>query len=641
MKLKVFVIVFLFSFLNAENTLSYKGKMVNVEKVRLNDGSSAIKFPDIEKPVKMSGRMFIKLNQECLEKGKEKCLKELECTEKAKLFLKNWTIADCGKDVLEKSQDFRKNGFYARPELMAPAKLYSIEPLYLNDTYQNEQWNFHNTGNVTSADGKLSVRGSDHSHVQETWTLLKRLGQITDDSIGADRKIGIIDDGFDIQHEDLKDNFLSWKNFSGPVEEDNMFSETVGTTDNFHGTLVTGIAAARGNNSLGTAGVCPSCGIIGARMDADSSFDPNLTPEQYFDSIFTWVYEQGAEVINCSWGPDATINQEYFDELFSTFASEGRGGLGTVIVFASGNSGEDFSWNPFASHPDTISVGATDSTGKRYDFSNYGKAIDIMAPTAGGEKSGTSKYYDRIWSTDNFLRPDCLAEGATPTNGCSDKAGWTPNSPVAGGDGWWGKYSFRFSHTSSAAPLVTGVIALMLEANQGLTVSEVKEILALTADRVSVSDANYNEYGHSDKYGYGRVNALRAVAAAWIKGDGEITLQTKEDIDNASPCTREDCWDFEGVEFPDEELVDESYDEEVNDYDFSSDEGDVPDSISEADNERIDETEVPDNSEVNTDIEKEETQDENTDSADDDEASGSKASGEIIDESSGCSISAI
>jgi subtilisin family serine protease len=230
------------------------------------------------------------------------------------------------------------------------------------------------------------------------------------------------------------------------------------------------------------------------------------------------------------------------------------------MVFASGNSGEDFSWNPFATHPDTISVGATDSTGKRYDFSNYGEAIDIMAPTAGGEKSGTSTYYDRIWSTDNFLKPDCLDDGETPSNGCSDQAGWTPNSPVAGGDGWWGKYSFRFSHTSSAAPFVTGVIALILEANQELSAEEIKEILLVTADRVSASDANYDEFGHSTKYGYGRVNALRAVAAAWVKGGGTISSQLKDDIDESSPCTKDDCWDFEGIEFPDEEVQDEASD---------------------------------------------------------------------------------
>ena len=518
----------------------------------------AIEGADIQP--RLTGRMFIKLDNKCLNSGRNSCLEKLGCVETGKLTLKNWALAKCSGDPAKRSEEFTKKGFISRPERFVKTELYSIEPLYLNDVYAHEQWNFHNDGNVTSADGKLSVKGSDHAHILEAWQLLKTLGIVTDNEIGKDRKIGIIDDGFDILHEDLKDNFISWKNFSGPVEPDNMFSEIAGSVANFHGTMVTGVAAARGNNSTGHSGACPACSIIGARMDADPTIDPQLTAEEYFDSIFRWVYEQGSEIINCSWGPDADINAQYFNELFSYFATNGRGGLGTLIVFASGNSGEDFSWNPFATHPDTLSVGATDSTGTRYSFSNYGSKLGLVAPTAGGEKSGTTKYFDRIWTTDNFLRPACLTDGKTPSSGCSDQAGWTPNHPMAGGDGWWGKYSYRFSHTSSAAPLVTGIAALVLEANPLLTAKELKEILINTADRVSPMDANYDADGHSDTYGFGRVNALRAVAAAWILGGGTITAGLKDDIDESSPCTREDCWNFEGAEYPDEELPDYSTD---------------------------------------------------------------------------------
>lgn len=505
---------------------------------------------------RLTGRVFIKLDGKCLNSGRVSCLKSLGCVDAGNLTLKNWALAKCSGDPVKRSEEFVKKGLISRPERFVSAQLYSIDPLYLNDVYAHEQWNFHNTGNVTSADGKLSVNGDDHAHILEAWQLLKTLGVVTDSEIGKDRKIGIIDDGFDILHEDLKDNFISWKNFSGPVETDNMFSETAGSVANFHGTMVTGVAAARGNNSTGSAGACPACSIIAARMDADPTIDPELTAEEYFDSIFRWVYEQGAEIINCSWGPDADINAQYFNELFTYFADNGRGGLGTLIVFASGNSGEDFAWNPFATHPDTLSVGATDSTGTRYSFSNYGSKLGLVAPTAGGEKSGTTKYFDRIWTTDNFIRPACLTDGKTPSSGCSDQAGWTPNHPMAGGDGWWGKYSYRFSHTSSAAPLVTGIAAIVLEANPQLTARELKDILINTADRVSPMDANYDADGHSDKYGFGRVNALRAVAAAWILGGGTITAGLKDDIDESSPCTKDDCWNFEGAEYPDEELPD-------------------------------------------------------------------------------------
>lgn len=552
-----------------------------------------------EKTDRLTGRVFIKLPEKCLQKGRESCLKSIGCTDAGKLTLKNWALTKCFGDPVEKSLELRKKGFISRPERFVSSKLYSIEPLYLNDTYAHEQWNFHNTGKVTSADGKLSVKGKDHAHILEAWQLLKTLGIVTDDEIGKGRKIGIIDDGFDIQHDDLKDNFISWKNFSGPVEPDNMFSKTAGDVSNFHGTMVTGIAAARGNNSTGLSGACPACSIIGARMDADSTIDPELTSEEYFDSIFNWVYEEGAEIINCSWGPDAGINGEYFGELFTFFAQNGRNGLGTLIVFASGNSGEDFAWNSFATHPDTLSVGATDSTGSRHSFSNYGTMLDIMAPTAGGEKSGTTKYFDRIWTTDNFLWPDCLTPEKTPSSGCSDKAGWTPNHPMAGGDGWWGKYSYRFSHTSSAAPLVSGVAALLLEANQELTARELKNILINSADKVSPGDANYDSNGHSTKYGFGRVNALRAVAAAWIAGGGTITAGLRDDIDESSPCTKDDCWNFEGAEYPDEDLPDyntQPDDEIENDSNYQPDEDiEIADEITD---ELNDSSETPDKTET-------------------------------------------
>lgn len=530
---------------------------------------------------KFTGRVLVKLDSKCLALGRDKCIKNLGCTEAGELTLKNWALLKCDGEPKTKAEALIKKGFKAAPERFVKHQLYSvdsIDPLYLNDVYMKEQWNFHNTGSTTFADGKAMVSGKDHAHIAEAWRLLRILGAVSSDSeLGKDRKLAIIDDGFDILHEDIQPGIIASKNFGdNTIEAGNLFSNQ-SATKNFHGTLVTGIAGARGNNSVGPAGACPACSLILARMAGDPE-DIGAVYETYYDQIFRWVVQQGAEVVNCSWGllyetmDDCAYMKEYYDELFEYMTTEANGGKGVLFVFASGNSGTDFSTDPFSTQPNVLAVGAVDSTGERYDFSNYGPRLGVMAPTSGGSKSG-SKFIDRIWTTDNYIEPTCSTPG---TSGCHDKAGWTPDHAMAGGDSWVGKYSYRFSHTSSAAPLVSGVAAVVLEANPDLTAVELRDILVNTADRVSKSDANYGSNGHSNYYGFGRVNALRAVAAAWISGGGTITADIKNAIDAASPCTKDDCWDFEGAEYPDYDMYD--YDPASDDdYDEKPDQDTKPD----------------------------------------------------------------
>jgi subtilase family serine protease len=81
-----------------------------------------------------------------------------------------------------------------------------------------------------------------------------------------------------------------------------------------------------------------------------------------------------------------------------------------------------------------------------------------------------------------------------------------------------GNYTNKFGGTSSATPLVAGIAALMLSINEDLTLTQVKDILMKTADKIGDSSTySYNEttgLTHSDYFGYGRVNALRAVQMA-------------------------------------------------------------------------------------------------------------------------------
>jgi len=71
-----------------------------------------------------------------------------------------------------------------------------------------------------------------------------------------------------------------------------------------------------------------------------------------------------------------------------------------------------------------------------------------------------------------------------------------------------------FGGTSSACPGVAGVCALILSVNPDLTWKDVKEILKKTADKIDKRNGNYDAKGHSKWYGYGRVNAYKAVKLA-------------------------------------------------------------------------------------------------------------------------------
>jgi subtilisin-like proprotein convertase family protein len=156
-----------------------------------------------------------------------------------------------------------------------------------------------------------------------------------------------------------------------------------------------------------------------------------------------------------------------------------------VIVFAAGNANHDIDDPPrsrdgFAIHPDVIAVAASNSRDRRSHYSNFGQAIWICAPSSGAGGVG-------IVTTDR-----------------------------RGSSGYQsGDYTTveRFGGTSSATPLVAGICALMLSVNPDLTAVEVKEILRDTAVKIDPQGAAYSN-GHSRFYGYGRVDAHRAVLAA-------------------------------------------------------------------------------------------------------------------------------
>jgi subtilisin family serine protease len=218
--------------------------------------------------------------------------------------------------------------------------------------------------------------------------------------------------------------------------------------------------------------------------------------------------ENGADIISCSWGPEDGDPDNPEDPLhFQSHelpqhtrdaihyaVTKGRGGRGCIVLFSAGNGNEDADQDAYIANRDIIAVAACNDRGTKTIYSDFGKCIFVCFPSNdwGGEEHPAPQTTG-IWTTDRIR-----------------KKGYSNNA-----------YTYNFGGTSSACPGVAGVCALILSVNPGLSARKVKEILKTTADKIDRRHGRYDARGHSIYYGYGRVNAGRAVALAKNLNKGE------------------------------------------------------------------------------------------------------------------------
>lgn len=283
---------------------------------------------------------------------------------------------------------------------------------------------------------------------------------------GKGIKIAVFDDGCDIDHEDLSGAILTTYNTgngSSDVQENGLVQ--------MHGTAVAGIIAAR-ENGVGIIGIAPQSKLIIIKYTLP------INTAQLIEG-FMFAEQNGADVINCSWGTGDV--SPALKTTLQDFANNARGGKGLPIVFASGNSNTDIVSDESGIN-EVISVGATNVDNLRTSYSDYGDALDIMAP--GGEYFGITTL-DRM-NTSGYYNGNYIEYNA----------------------------EHLFAGTSASAPIVTGVIALMLEANPDLTRVEIESILHQSASKIGNKDGEYDINGHSIFYGYGKINASNAIKLA-------------------------------------------------------------------------------------------------------------------------------
>jgi thermitase len=186
-------------------------------------------------------------------------------------------------------------------------------------------------------------------------------------SLGTNIIVAVVDSGVDHNHPDIAQNM--WKNSAGHYGYDFSGNSTNTLDINGHGTHVAGTIAALTNNMREVAGVAPSAKIMAVKIFPDA-----------YDAVcaraIKYTVDNGAKVINCSWGPRTVRPSNPTIETAIEYAYN----KGAVVVFAAGNSNDDVTRYSPANFLRVISVGASDRNDKRANFSNWGKNVRVAAP---------------------------------------------------------------------------------------------------------------------------------------------------------------------------------------------------------------------------------------------------------------------
>lgn len=377
------------------------------------------------------------------------------------------------KDTLVLANKYQESDLteFAEPNFISEARKAALP----NDEFINEQWHLHNTGQ----DGGLV---EEDVGAMEGWEISKGSPNIS---------IAIIDDGVDIDHPDLKLNVWENPNSSEPdVNGWNFFDDSndprprkftppyhVLSGNDSHGTPCAGVAAAVGDNASGVAGIAYQCKILPVKV----FLGDDLVPFNILADAIRYA-GQKADVLSNSWGIPPSSNVE---QAIKDVTQTGRGGKGTPVFVATGNDSRSSIGFP-ARVPEAIAVGSSTNRGRRSSYSNCGEGIDFVAPSSGGTK--------RIFTTDVSISGRGFNVGDI-NSGDAD-----------------GLYTNSFGGTSSATPLAAGIAALILSLNPELKWDQVRTYMRNAADKIDQGNGNYVN-GYSLEYGYGRVNAHRALKA--------------------------------------------------------------------------------------------------------------------------------
>lgn len=313
--------------------------------------------------------------------------------------------------------------------------------------------------------------GVDYNHEDLAANIYVNPGESGNDSKGNDKKTNNIDD----DNNGYIDDWHGW-DFVSSTSETGQDNDPI--PGHRHGTHCAGIAGAVINNQIGIAGTARYVRILPVKIGSDKG---SSSIENGYDGIL-YAATLGAKVISCSWGSQTPAQAER--EITASAIS-----LGSLIVAASGNDGQNIAFYPSA-YPDVLCVAATTRDDISASYSNFNRSVDVSAP-------GSSVY------------------STIPNNMYENESG-----------------------TSMAAPCVAGVAAMVRQKFPNYTPLQIKEQIKATAD--NIDSLNPDRAGY---IGRGRVNALRAISERNTRsailskfhttdanGDGILELDEKVEV---------------------------------------------------------------------------------------------------------------
>jgi subtilisin family serine protease len=447
------------------------------EEDELEFAGSVLSFDDSGEPLAYTERVFVALHPDASEGAWKETMASLG---------ENWKVVRrltyskycyliepihrIGQEVFDRSMDLvvRSEVMRCHPEILRERSFRTVFP---------QQWQ----------NGRRLINGQiidQSANVDAAWGL----------SRGSGTTIAVIDDGVDIDHIEFNQpaKIVAQYDFTNRVAD----ARPKGAQDN-HGTACAGVACAAGVD--GASGVAPDARLMPIRLRSGlGSIDES-------DAIM-WAASNGADVISNSWGPrDGDWSNPNDPAHFTDWPisdntalaieaalNQGRMGRGCVICWAAGNGNESVDLDGWASFPGVTAVAASNDRGTRSVYSDTGDAIACAFPS-NNFPDGISPppLTPGIWTTDRTGRLGYNRQQSTR-----------------------GNYTDNFGGTSSACPGAAGTAALVMSKNPMLTGAEVRNILQDTAVKIDPSGGKYNVRGHSKAYGYGRINAEKAVLEA-------------------------------------------------------------------------------------------------------------------------------
>jgi subtilisin family serine protease len=407
------------------------GEKITVEKINYEKNRPVFMYN--QKPLFLNGEITAKTDTfENLTKLKEitkknnLIIQKVSCT--GSLCYTTIKVPD-NLDPFEVSENIYKSGSvkWVQPDWKIKIRTLSIS----NDTFVNYQWHL------------------PAINVSKGWRYSYGMPYAV---------IAVLDSGVSIDHEDLMENIIKGKSFAKDPQTGVLpMLDAKGYYNNMvaaHGTSVAGIVGAVTDNWRGVAGVCGKCSVMPVKF-----FDYT---EQYIQvsrvlNAFKWMVDNGASVINNSWGEIdldddgncISIPMDNYRNEAVKYASEyGRNGLGTVVVWAAGNSSCDTSLNKNYDNQDILLAGAIDRNNVMTGYTNYGDRIDIVLPDASftTDIPGIKGMNDSVYA--DFENVD---------------------------------YTGSFTGTSASAAVASGVAGLIISVNPSLTSKEVAKCMKLAA----------------------------------------------------------------------------------------------------------------------------------------------------------------